>query len=124
MDTNLENRKISRANLKIEGQAKYKGILFKGRIENLSLNGFMFKSDEIIDITIGQKLTITIQILGEEPHMESNIDCIVVRKTDNVLGLNFSALDYDTLLSLKDKLVSIIGSDKINEEFIRFVEDI
>jgi hypothetical protein len=54
--------------------------------------------------------------------MESEINCTVMRKTENILGLKFDVIDYDTLMALKARLIDVIGDeDKINDEFIKFL---
>lgn len=122
MDINEEKRKISRVDYIIEVQAKYEDRLFKGEIENISLNGFQFTSDETMEISNGEKITIKMNILGNNFNMESDIDCIVVRKINHILGLRFNVIDYDTLIYLKEKLVENFGVEKVNEEFIDFLE--
>ena len=122
MDANEEKRKISRINYLIEGQVKYKDKIFSGKIQDFSLNGFLFSSEEIINVDEGEKLTITLYIDEEENVRITEVNCIVIRRTDNILGVQFDVIDYDTLMILRGKLIHLVGDEnKINDEFINFL---
>jgi hypothetical protein len=101
MPTFEEKRRITRADYGVSGKALYKDRSFKGEILNFSLNGFLFRSDEVMDVAEGEKVAISIDPDGEMQDMASEISCTVMRKTDNVLGVKFKVIDYDTLMFLK-----------------------
>lgn len=123
MNVGEEKRKISRVNYTIKGRAKYKDGLFRGEILDFSLNGFLFRSEEVISIDKGEVLTITLYIEDEPEMLISEVKCIVIRCTEKVLGVKFDIIDYDTLMFLKEKLIHLIGNEnKINDEFINFLE--
>jgi hypothetical protein len=120
MDTHEEKRQITRVDYPVRGQAEYKGTIFPGEIINFSLNGLLFKSDELMDIAEQEKVAISINWDDAEEDPVSTIHCIVVRNDNQVAGLKFDVIDYDTLMALREKLAAKIG-DKINEEFINFL---
>jgi hypothetical protein len=120
MDTHEEKRQITRVDYPVRGQAEYNGMIFPGEVINFSLNGLLFKSDELMDVAEQEKLAISLNWDDAEEDPGSTIHCIVVRKDNQILGLRFDVIDYDTLMSLREKLAAKIG-DKINEEFISFL---
>ncbi|HBC92724.1 MAG TPA: hypothetical protein DCZ10_07410 [Pelotomaculum sp.] len=115
-----ERRQISRVDYIVKGQAEYKGKFFPGEITNISLNGLLFRSDELMDASEQEKITIMINWEDEGENTVSAINCRVIRKNDHILGLKVDFIDYDTLMALKEKLADKIG-EKINEEFIDFM---
>jgi hypothetical protein len=122
METKKEKRSLSRANYKIQGQVIYKDRFFKGKIHNFSLNGFLFNSDEAIEVSEGEKLVILIDLNDKSRDMTLEVNCIVRRKEKNSLGLNFDVIDYDTLMMLKEKLINVADHEEtINDEFINFI---
>ena len=120
MDTQADRRKITRVDYAAKGQAEHNGRLFHGELINISLNGLLFRSDEPMDVSEQDEITVMINLDDKEKKMVSEINCIVVRKNDYVLGLRFKFIDYDTLMLLKEKLSNQTGN-KINEEFIDFI---
>lgn len=122
MDTNDEKRKITRVDYPVRGQADYNGTLILGEIINFSLNGLLFRADEGMNISEKAKVTVTIQWDDAEWDTVSTIHCIVARRINCILGLQFDVIDYDTLMLLKERLTAKIG-DRINEEFINFMMD-
>jgi len=122
IDINNEKREILRVDYNIIGQAKFEKRFFKGEIINFSLNGLLFSSDEVMDVSEGDKLIISINWDNNVQDMMSEIYCIVIRKDRNILGLKFDVIDYDTLMLIKQKLIDITGdNEKVNDEFIKFL---
>lgn len=120
MDANEEKRMISRVSFPVRAQAEYNGEVFQGEIINFSLNGLLFGSDKPMDIAEQEKTAVTLFWNDKDKGMVSTINCIVVRKIHYILGLRFEAIDYDTLMLLREKLADRVG-DKVNEEFIDFM---
>lgn len=122
MDTNEEKRRISRAACKVPALAKCREKISEGELIDFSLNGFLFKSAEVMDVAEEDKLTVIINLGDERQVKISEINCLVTRKNQDVLGLKFDAIDFDTLMLLKKKLIMLIGDEeKINDEFINFL---
>ncbi|NPV90883.1 MAG: PilZ domain-containing protein [Firmicutes bacterium] len=122
MESKAEKRKVTRADYIIKSQARYKDRLFPGEIKNISLNGFLFSPDEVMDISEGDELVISIVLDGETADMRSEINCTVIRKTEKILGLKFNVIDYDTLMLLKERLINTVGDkNRVNDEFINFL---
>lgn len=122
MDIHEEKRKITRVDYPIRAQAEYQGGLFQGEIMNVSLNGLLFMSDERMDVSAQERVAIVIDWGGAEKGPVSTIECIVARKADRILGLQFDVIDGDTLMLLRKKLAAKAG-DRINQEFIHFMID-
>ncbi|MBC7961111.1 MAG: PilZ domain-containing protein [Vallitaleaceae bacterium] len=121
MGINEEKRKISRVNYLMKGKVKFKESLYSGEIQDFSLNGFSFCSEDVIYVDEGEKLAISLYIEDEEEVRVSEVDCIVVRRRENMLGVKFDIIDYDTLMLLREKLIHLVGDEnKINDEFIKF----
>lgn len=101
MPTFEEKRKITRADYGVSGKVLHKDRIFRGEILNFSLSGFLFRSEEAIDVTEGEKIAVSIDMDCEEREMASEISCTVMRKANNMLGVKFKVIDYDTLMFLK-----------------------
>lgn len=120
VDRHAEKRKITRVNYSVKCQVEYNGTIFQGEIINFSLNGLLFSSDKSISISEQEKVVVIIDWVDAKKSMVSTIQCVVARKINHTLGLQFDVVDYDTLMLLKERLAAEIG-DKINEEFINFM---
>lgn len=122
MGTNVEKRRISRAAYKVPALAKCQGKISEGELIDFSLNGFLFRLTEVMEAAEGDKLTVIINLGDETKVMISEINCLVTRRSQDVLGLKFEAIDFDTLMLLKEKLIMLSGDEeKINDEFINFL---
>lgn len=120
MDIHEEKRKITRVDYPIRAQAEYQRARFQGEIMNVSLNGLLFMSDVHMDISAQERVSIVIDWDDAENGLVSTIDCIVARKADRILGLQFDVIDGDTLMLLRERLAAKVG-DRINQEFIHFM---
>lgn len=120
MDTNDEKRKITRVDYPVRGQVEYNGTLIQGEIINFSLNGLLFRADEGMNISEQAKVAVAILWDDAERGTVSTIHCIVARRINYILGLQFDIIDYDTLMLLKERLTAKMG-DRVNEEFINFM---
>ncbi len=122
MDIHAEKRKITRVDYPIRAQAEYQGSLFQGEIINVSLNGLLFKSDEHMDVSARERVSMLIDWNDTENGLVSTIECIVARRAERILGLQFDVIDSDTLMLLRERLAAKAG-DRINQEFIHFMID-
>jgi len=93
-----------RADLKIKINIQFKDknkVLENCLSENISINGVLVKNDE--QVTIGDlcKINIILQS-NEENKIEIKVDGKVSRITDDGFAINFSNIDNDSLLHLKN----------------------
>ena len=116
-----EKRGISRAEYQIDCQLVHKNGTLEGKLVNFSLTGLLitcenssiFKEGDSIDIVLKQFI---------ETEFISEISCDVVRVDKTSLGLKFSAIDYDTLVKLKDLLYQLVNdNDKIDDEIFNYI---
>jgi len=111
----MSKRIVSRFAWNLPCYLEYRAWLYKAKIINLSLNGLLIEAvipgyredDDGVIIIIGGK----------------KIDCRVVRKEKNLIGLQYEYMDIDTLLTIKEKLIEFSGDkDLVEEEFTLLLE--
>jgi hypothetical protein len=99
----------------INENRKYTGI-----IQNFSLTGFLILTESTEDFEITDNVTVLLEGLTGET---SEIECKIIRTGNNTLGLAFSAVDYDTLMALKELLSDLIDDkEQLEKEVIKMFE--
>ena len=75
-------------------------VIFKGHIENISLNGAMISFKKDISVKRGDKCFLAIYPEGEDEPIR--IIAEVVHTSGNMVGMKFIAIDADTQFRLYD----------------------
>jgi hypothetical protein len=88
---------------------------------NISLTGLLVEADNGDGISTGEKAKLVIEHFCPECTV-SEIECEIVRQNGGFLGMKVSAIDYDTLMKIKD-LLSLLTPDKrkIDEEILNMI---
>lgn len=117
----MEKRKFERVDLKTEAIIRHRGVTFKGEVENLSLKGLFVKTDQ--KIALSEEVDVSMFFYGSESELSFSLEAVVVRVTDEGIGLNFRKIDIDSLVS-SELTVTTAGSDRAHviEEFYGYVE--
>jgi len=69
-------------------------VIFKGQVENLSLNGALLSFEKDIAVNLGEKCFLTIYQEGESQPIR--IIAEIVRSRRNMVGIKFVAIDAET----------------------------
>jgi hypothetical protein len=102
-------------------------VIFKGQVENISLNGALISFTKDIAVNLGDKCFLAIYLEGESQPIR--IISEVVRFRRNMVGIKFVAVDAETQTSLY-KLVKRVTtepglmkheSDKLKEYFNNYL---
>lgn len=93
-------------------------VIFKGRIENISLNGAMVSFQKEVSVRQGDKCFLAIYPEGEDDAIR--IIAEVVHSSGNMVGMKFIAIDADTRLRLYDLVEKATSEpERLPSEFER-----
>lgn len=122
MSSSKEKRKISRVSY------DYSCNLLKGEescichIRNFSLTGLLVEADSTGFCEAGDSVTIYLDHFSPEIS-KSEIVCEIAWIKDRMIGLQFSAIDYDTLMQFKDTLYELIeDKNRIEDEIVNLIK--
>ena len=102
-------------------------VIFKGQVENISLNGALISFENDITVNRGDKCFLTIYPDGESQPIR--IIAEVVRFLRNMIGIKFVAIDAETQFCLYE-LVSRVTAEpenmyaenvKLREYFVNYL---
>ena len=104
-------------------------VIFKGHVENISLNGALISFEQDITVNRGDKCFLTIYPEGKSQPIR--IIAEVVRFLRNMVGIKFVAIDEDTQLCLYELVERLTTepdkmnaeSDKLKEYFVNYFAD-
>lgn len=121
MHHQYEQRKISRIDYKLSCTLHVGEKIMPCVIRNISLTGLLIEADNGAGISTGEKAKLVIEHFCPESNV-SEIDCEIVRKNGGFWGMKVSAIDYDTLMKIKD-LLSLLTPDKrkIDKEILNMI---
>lgn len=116
----MEKRSLSRVCYNIEAAIKYKGMDFKGEVENISLNGMFIKTQK--EIPVGEIIEIIMYLTGDTSSLSINLEGIVMRSDEKGIGLQYQKVDLDSFIHLRNIIsYNIEDSDKVLDEFLQFI---
>lgn len=123
MNERNDKRRISRADWNLGCSLVHNETSHDCHIRNFSLTGLLIETREPVAFQPGDDILIRISILGPE-NESSRIHCEVVRCGRKYAGVKFTAMDFDTLMRLKDHLCEIMqDDDKLDKEIIRLIRE-
>ena len=122
----MEQRWFHRVLFTAKSVVTFDDVIFKGRLENISLNGAMISFENDITVNRGDKCFLTIYPEGESQPIR--IITEVVRFLRNMVGIKFVAIDAETQFCLYElvKRVSTepenldAESDRLKECFVNY----
>ncbi|GEM_PF-4750371 len=121
MNDTHNKRRISRADYRLVCTLHTGETVTPCVIHNISLTGLFVETDDAGDISVGKKTSLVIEHFCPEC-TTSEIQCEIVRKDSRFLGLKVLAIDYDTLIRLKDLLTLLIpDKGKIDSEILKMI---
>lgn len=105
-------RQFSRVPFHEEALLTAVGRTFPGTVENLSMNGTLLVTAELLPI--GEPVTVTLMLTGIEPQIALDFPGSISRQTENGLGIHFDKLDPDVYGHLRN----IIGYNSENPDVV------
>lgn len=112
----MKKRHFTRVLFRAEAVVKYKDEVLRGEVENLSLNGMLFKTDQ--QIPMNAPLEIKISLSGTSSEVSISLNGIIVRQTDEGLGVEFKQMDLDSFIHLRNILAYNTGDEtEVMKEF-------
>jgi hypothetical protein len=91
-----------------------------GGVENLSLNGMLFRTSQNVDIE--NEVKIKLMLSGPSSKMSLDMNGIVRRKVENGYGIEFTGMYLDVFFHLKNIIALGMGDEtKAMEEFFVFM---
>lgn len=114
MDIYTERRGLTRAEYVRSCSIHFSGGSCDCYILNFSLTGILVITDAKLKPGRGEKVIIKLEQFSPEISM-ARIDCEVVRLDGKKIGIQFNAIDYKTLMKLKEILFRVVkkrGSSK------------
>lgn len=119
----MEKRNFTRVSFEENIKLIYKNKTINGGIENLSLKGLRFVTNEKIPLDEIVKLTVSLS--GSSSELTLNFDGIVKRVDKYGLGIEFYKIDLDSFIHLRSIVEYNEGDpEKIMSEFFHFIERI
>jgi Tfp pilus assembly protein PilZ len=116
----MEKRELVRVAFDIEAIIKYEGRTFSGKVDNLSLKGMFIQTSE--KFKLYDTIQITIHLAGETSDLEINLNGLIVRTTEQGIGIQFEKVDLDSFIHLRNIVAYNSGDeDKVMDEFCTFI---
>ncbi len=117
-----EKRWISRVAYRKHCSLSVAGQAHPCIIHNISLTGLLVEVSECLDLVEGTRVSLLMEQFCPECIL-SEIECHIVRRSGCLLGLQVSAIDYDTFEKIRDILVALIPEKGVlDQEIINLLE--
>jgi hypothetical protein len=123
----MQQRWFHRVLFTAKSVVTFDDVIFKGQLENISLNGAMISFEKDITVNRGDKCFLTIYPEGDSQPIR--IIAEVVRFLRNMVGIKFVAIDAETQFSLYELVERVTTepehmsaeSDKLKEYFVNYL---
>ena len=99
-EIHMQQRWFHRVLFTAKSVVTFDDVIFKGQLENISLNGAMISFEKDITVNRGDKCFLTIYPEGDSQPIR--IIAEVVRFLRNMVGIKFVAIDAETQFCLYD----------------------
>lgn len=113
-----ERRNFHRVPFITKAEINCHGKKFQGELLDISLQGALIDTREIIPLEKESKCVLTISLLDSEVIMQFDVN--LVHREDNRLGFKFIGEDIESIVHLKRLLELNIGSSETVDEEISF----
>ncbi len=112
----MEKRDFTRVPFKTEAIVEWKDRSIRGEVKNLSLKGMLLETAEPVELN--QAVHIRILLSGASSELSIKIDGAVVRRDARGTAFEFTGMDLDSFIHLRN-IITFNGGDesRIMEEF-------
>ena len=111
----MENRNNARVPFHVNAVVKSKDREIEGDVENLSTGGMLFKTTD--DLPLNEPVSVKIFLFGESSHLALEMTGKVVRKSDSGAAIQFTELDLDSFIHLRNIVSHNTPDEDIIQEF-------
>src|SRR5271157_4998872 len=111
----MENRYNARVPFHVHAIVKIKDQIIDGEVENLSTGGLLFKTGE--DLQLNEPVAVKILLYGASSHLALDITGKVVRKSGSGTAIQFTELDLDSFVHLRNIVSRNAEDKKIIQEY-------
>ena len=116
-----EKRRISRVDYQLLCTLSISGETCLCTINNISLTGLLVEVLDGPNLVEGMRASLLLRQFCPECNV-SEIECRIVRKSGSLLGLEVSAIDYDTFEKLRGILIDLIPDrNMLDQEIINLL---
>jgi len=117
----LEKRRLSRVQFEQEAEVRLNNEVVKGNVLNLSLNGMFFSTKKKLEIN--KEVEIIIYLTATTSSLTINVKGLIVRTSDKGSGIQFTDVDIDSFILLKNIVeYNEEQPKKIMKEFYKFLK--
>ncbi len=115
---NVEKRRFSRANYRVETTLEAGSLKIKGQVMDVSLKGAFVCSRE--KLPLGQHVDMVVE--ADPKASPIVVRGKVVRVVEEGIAIEFESLDLDSFVKLKEIVSYNIGNrEKVSKEFIKYM---
>ncbi len=111
----MENRYNARVPFHVHAIVKINDRIIDGEVENLSTGGLLFKTAE--DLPLNNPVAVKILLYGASSHLALDIAGKVVRKSGAGTAIQFTELDLDSFIHLRNIVTRNADEEKIIQEY-------
>jgi hypothetical protein len=111
----MENRYNARVPFHVHAVVKIKDQIIDGEVENLSTGGLLFKTT--VDMPLNEPVAVKILLYGTSSHLALDITGKVVRKSGDGTAIQFTELDLDSFIHLRNIVSRNAEDEKIIQEY-------
>ena len=116
-----ERRNFTRVIFHCRAELQFEDKTVSCEVDNLSLKGMLVKSPDLFPV--GTSLGIRIELTGATVEASIRLTGNVVRHQDGAIAVEFSGMDLDSFVLLKNVVIYNSGNeDKILEEFENYMK--
>ncbi len=116
-----ERRNFTRVLFRGEAELRCDGKVIRGDLNNLSLRGMLVTSPD--PCPLGKQVAVQIELTGATSEVSIRITGQVVRLQEGEIAIEFTGMDLDSFILLKNVIVyNSESEEKILEEFNHYMK--
>ena len=117
MTSESESREFSRSPVNVKSLVRLEsGVLVEGLIQDVSMNGVLFKAERLLPIDTCVRLVLILE--GGQGELKIDTHGIVRRLDEGVMAIQFQNIDAESIEHLRRLvLYNAIDPDKVDREF-------
>lgn len=114
----MEKRNVSRVSFHVRSRIRFGDELIDGEVDNLSTHGMFVRTGS--DIPGNTAIEATVYLEGSSSSLSIILEGTVVRREGDGIAINFSRMDLDSFIHLKNIVaINRLDEEKVMDEFRR-----
>ena len=117
MTSESESREFSRSPVNVKSLVRLEsGVLVEGLIQDVSMNGVLFKAERLLPIDTCVRLVLILE--GGQGELKIDTHGIIKHLNKNIMAIQFQNIDAESIEHLRRLvLYNAIDPDKVDREF-------